>query len=444
MLRTWPWFLLLFYGLVSALVAIPQGALAQDLRPESLYEEDSLSDKDGFCVEGEQEEVQEGVEGNAQVEEGQEEGSQVKVVYGPKGIQLTTPDGRFLTQIQWRLQARYSFPFDSEPRSVSQFDAQDSSTFKIRRARIKVGGHAYQPWLKYDIEYDFPGNRLLDFRLTIDKYEWLQLRVGQWKSNYNRERVDSSGNQQFVERSIVNRAFTIDRQQGVMLFGHLMPGKPADSWYYAGVFTGTGRGASANDDGRMMWMGRFQWNFLRRDLKFSQSDLDYHEEPTGSIAFAALTNRSRFTRFSSSGGGQLDGFEEGDPGQYSVKQLLEEIAFKYRGFSFQHEYHWKQIEDTVNGTTTKLVGSYAQAGYFFHYLIPSVPKQLELGFRYAFVDPNVSLPNDRRQEYTGVLNWFFKEHRNKLTFDVSGLTLAQAGGSDLADLRVRLQWDVSF
>jgi phosphate-selective porin len=42
-------------------------------------------------------------------------------------------------------------------------------------------------------------------RIDVQPYEWFGFRVGQWKINFNRERVDSSGRQQFVERSAANR-----------------------------------------------------------------------------------------------------------------------------------------------------------------------------------------------------------------------------------------------
>ncbi len=138
----------------------------------------------------------------------------------------------------------------------------------------------------------------------LEKYRFAQLRLGQWKINYNRERVDSSGQQQFVERSIVNGPFTIDRQVGTMLYGHLFPGTMADGWYYAGVYTGSGRG-ERNDDENMMYHARAQWNFFGRDLKFSQSDVEYHERPAGSIAWAGATNIGKCTRWSSSGCGTL-------------------------------------------------------------------------------------------------------------------------------------------
>ena len=330
-------------------------------------------------------------EGTAQEDEKAKEEPPIRVSYGSKGLKIATRDGRFETNIQWRAQLRYSYPFDADPDEPDEFDALESSTFEISRARFKVGGHAFGSWIKYYTEFDLRNSRLLTLRMTLAKHPWLQLRVGQFKAPYNRERVDSSGKQQFVERSIVNRVFTVDRQQGASLFGHLLPGTLGDSWYFTGVFTGTGRGGGTNEGGSMMWVGRYQWNFLGRDLPFSQTDVEHHEEPAGSLALAAATHRSSFTRFSSSGGGQLLGFESGAPGQYTIRQMMEEAAFKYRGFSLQHEYHWKRIDDKVNGTRSNLRGTYIQMGYFPQGLIRVLPKPLEAIFRLAdFANANVT------------------------------------------------------
>jgi len=413
--------------------------------------------------------------------------SDVKVGWSKKGFTLEREDGLFKTAIQWRFQGRYSYPERVDGDSTGDFTDGNQSTFELRRVRLKVGGHAYKPWIKYYLEVNWQSTSnsgsssgstsLLTWRFTLDKYKWAQLRLGQWKVNYNRERVDSSGKQQFIERSIVNTVFTLDRQTGVMLMGHLAPGTFADSWYHLGVFTGSGRGED-NDDDNMMWLGRFQWNFFGRDLKSSQSDVKYHENPTASIAFAAYTNIGKCTRWSSNGCGTLQpGFTTslGLPftsastainGQFRTDGMVEEFAFKWRGLSIQHEYHWKQIKDAgrpaVTGTTmlpatsftpaiaavaqskTNLMGSYAQIGYFPHYLIPAIPKPLEVAFRYAFVDPNVGAKHDRLEEFTTAVNWFFAGHRNKITMDVTHFGLAQPTGKDLTEQRVRLQWDVSF
>ncbi|MBI3297282.1 MAG: porin [Elusimicrobia bacterium] len=372
-----------------------------------------------------------------------ENGAPLKVSYVKKKGLTFADDERFKAVLNWRLQMRYSFSHDEDPRTAPQFGQGNDNSFRLRRARIKLEGYVYEPALIYKFEYDWPTATLLDFRFSYEKHKALSVRAGQWKIDFNRERVDSSGSQQFAERSIVNREFTVDRQDGVAIFGRLFDGTLADSRYTAGVFTGNGINA-VNDDAEPLYLGRYQWNFLGRDLPFSQSDVEHHEKPAGSLAFAAATNQSRSTRFSSGGGGNLDGFAAGTDGQYAIKQWMEETAFKYRGFSLQHEYHWKQIRNNTGGALRRMRGAYVQAGAFPHYLVAAVPKQLETALRYAFVDPNVAAANDIRQEYTAALNWFIEGHWNKVTLDATHFNLARAGAPTLREERVRLQWDISF
>jgi len=208
---------------------------------------------------------------------------------------------------------------------------------KVNRARLKVGGHGHRPWLKLYWEYELAASNLLDFRFMFEKWKQFKVKVGQWKVHYNRERVISSGKQQMVERSLINRSFTIDRQQGVSLYGHLKGAGAANFNYWAAVLTGTGRGARENDDEHLMYMLRGQWNFMGEELKFWGSDLEYHEKVSALLALAAVTNRSPYTRFSQAGGGQLPGFGEGVSGQYRVNQWQAETAFKYRGWAWQQE-----------------------------------------------------------------------------------------------------------
>ena len=56
-----------------------------------------------------------------------------------------------------RFQLRYSYPQEGDSLNAANqrtLDDKDVSSFRIRRARLKMGGHAFQPWLKYYFEYD--------------------------------------------------------------------------------------------------------------------------------------------------------------------------------------------------------------------------------------------------------------------------------------------------
>ena len=369
----------------------------------------------------------------------------VKISYQYKGFTLQTADKRFEFQIQSRLQFRFSTPGDQDPQTFDDFREGKKRVLKINRARLKVGGHAFYPWLKYYWEYELSAGNLLDFKIMFEKWKAFSIKIGQWKTDFNRERVISSGEQQMIERSIINKPFTLDRQQGIAVYGRLKGKGPADFNYWFSALTGSGRGASTNDDKNLMYVGRVQWNFLGEELQMSGSDIDHTKKPAGLIALAGVTNRSPYTRFSQAGGGYLDGFTGGAPGQYRVNQLLIETAFKYKGFSWQHESHWKKIDDKINQAQTDLRGSYFQAGYFFHDVLGLIPRHLETAFRFANYRPNMDQPDNTQKEYSMAFNFFMNEHHNKLSSEFTWFSFQDtmldmnAGG-----LRFRLQWDISL
>lgn len=383
------------------------------------------------------------------------------VSYGKNGFEFRTENDKFSLAIQNRIQARYAEPFDADPRTLDDLN-RDQRSFMIRRARTKLTGHAYAPWLKYYLQYDWSQPVLRDLNLTIDKYPWAQLRVGRGKVTYNNERVTSSANQQFINRSIVNDVFTVDRQQGLELRGRLFPETWHDLTYYAGVYTGLGVGERTNDDDNLMYSGRLQWNVMGGEMKFSQSDLDFMEQPALNISFAANTNQSKCTAFETDSRScrrlvdpgvpnryrdpALSGAAGAQNGQYKIDQLMEEVNFKWKGFSLLHELHYKRIRDTLNNDEeTKLLGGFIQAGYFPNGWIDSIPRNFELAGRYAIVDMDTDRSNDRQTELSAVINYFLEGHFNKLSLQISRLTVEDPViVRKEAENRIWAQWDFTF
>ena len=360
-----------------------------------------------------------------------------------KGFEFHFDKDSYMFYIDFRGQFRAAYPAYNFPTSEDDF-SDDDMNIGISRARIKFGGYVGNPAYNFYLEQDVRGGNLLDFRAQIEKYSFLKFRVGQWKARYSRERIISSGKQTGLERSLINRVFTIDRQQGVGLYGNLDGGGAANFNYWAEVLTGSGRGGAIGDDDNLMYMLRLQWNPNGKELGFSGSDLKFHEKFVSSVSVAAVTNTSPYTRFSTSGGGQLYGYEAGVDGQYKVDQFMFGTAFKYRGLSWQQELHYKNIDDNVNLEETLLMGNYFQVGYFFHYLFEKFPKPLEVFARQAFYDPNTDISGNNNYEYSFGLNWFFKGHKNKLTVDYSYLDYNQFDIEDNTEHMVRIQWDVSI
>lgn len=369
-----------------------------------------------------------------------------RINHGSNGFEFTSPDEKFQLQVAGRLQFRFATPNDQDPITYDDFDTELKNTFKVNRARLKIGGHAYQPWLKYYFEYELGASQLLDFRVMVEKWPWLNFKVGQWKMEYSRERSISSGEQQMMERSIINRPFTLDRQQGLTVYGHLDGPGVADFNYNLAVLTGSGRETSSNDDKNLMYSGRLQWNILGGGVEMSGSDLSFQEKPTASLAWAGATNISQYTRFSSNGGGVLKGYEEGEAGQFKVDQWLLETAFQYRSFSWHTEFHNKHIYDRINLTRDTMVGGFMQGGYILNRQKSAEGHPLiEVAGRYANYRPNLDLLMNSEEEFSLAVNCFFKEHLNKLTADVTFFEFDQESiNREASGWRFRVQYDFSF
>jgi phosphate-selective porin OprO/OprP len=374
-------------------------------------------------------------------EESTEELPASKFSYGKQGWQFDDGTGNNFLWFGVRAQTRWS---------DTKFDAQElpgepntsSSELAVNRGRLKLGGHLIRPAFAVYTEYDLVDSRLLDLRATYKFADSLSIRIGQWKSEFNRERIDSSGKQQFVERSVVTPWFTIDRQQAIMASGRFAKGSHIDTSYWFGWLSGAGRGGDTSK-AEGLWLARAQWNFDGRVLGFSQSAISRPDKPTGSVAVAAVSGRSGFTEFSSAGGGQMPGFSNGESDQYRIQQFMFETSYKHGGFSWQQEMHWKTVDDTLGGETRDLIGGYAQAGMFFSEVFESFPEPMEMAIRFAIVDPNRALSNYSEKEFTLASNWFFNGHRNKLTLDLSRV-IRREGSEPGGTSRIRLQWDWSF
>ncbi len=326
--------------------------------------------------------------------------------------------------------------------SSTELDTDESSltdeSLKVNRARIKGGGTVAAPWLAAYGEYDLVGSQWLDYRATVTVAGWLDIRVGQWKSEFSRERINSSGKQQLVERSISNYWFTLDRQRGLSTSARFGEGTRMDSRVWVQALSGLGLNRATERNNGLLML-RWQWNPDGQELPFSGSDLARRAERVRSLALAYVSGDSRCTRFSSDGCGQLPGFSDGD---YDLEQLMLETAVQHRGLSWEQELHYKRIRDERTGEVTRLLGGYAQLGSFLNEWWPAVPAPLELAARLAIVDPDTDRSGDTNRELTLAANWFFSGHRNKVSLDLSWLEDDDILQGD--QTRLRLQWELSL
>jgi phosphate-selective porin OprO and OprP len=295
-----------------------------------------------------------------------------------KGFGLVTKDSTFSLNFQFRMQNRATYVSKSE----SDFDPE-SFEFRVRRLRFKFEGFVYNPKLTYyiqlsvsrgDMDWRVTDNSLInsspnivrDAVIYYSPSKQVRFGFGQTKLPGNRQRVVSSGDQQFVDRSIVNATFNIDRDFGFFA-------------QYTGNYLNL-RGALTSGEGRnalperaspsnkgLAYTGRVE---LLPFGKFTGTN-DYIEgdlerEPTPKVSIAATYS---FNDQAVRVAGQL-GNDLYRP--RSIRNFEADILFKYNGWAFYNEYMQRDANNpvTVNdaGRTRHIFvgdGYLSQLSYLF-------------------------------------------------------------------------------
>ena len=377
-----------------------------------------------------------------------------------KGLKLTGKDSTFYIKFGFRFQNLHTSEWTLENDEFSSATDYEGA-FLIRRSRFKFDGWAFSPKLKYKFEVglsnrDHSGGHSAQFRntanLILDAYAaynfyenfWIQF--GQTKLPGNRERVISSGNLQFVDRSRLNSRFNIDRDMGFQLKHH----------FNFGNFILREIVAFSQGEGRNITEGHFggfEYTFRAELLPFGefQSKGDYvgsaikkEEKLKASLGLTYDINKNAVRER-----GNLGDFIINSQGKYVGKDLntfFADMMIKYQGFSFMGEYAMKKTADgdpqvneilpndaVVNiGTFYTGTGLNLQLAYMF-------PKNYELAVRYTDINPDEGVSNNETH-YTLGLSKFIVGHKLKLQTDAS---LIQLEGKD-DNIQWRLQMDVHF
>lgn len=288
------------------------------------------------------------------------------------GAFIKTKDERFSLKLNTAVQPFFEYE-DLE-------DKSDVRTFRLRRARLYVSGNAFYPWLKYSTQITLEGGSvaLRDYTLSSDYFKELQPTIGQFKVPFDREFLTSGFSLQLIERSIASEEFSLQRDIGIQLSGKVFKDLLG---YRAGIFNSSGANQN-NQDKDFMYVGRLTFMPLG-PVPYSQAALKPMATPRLAIGV---------------GTAYLPGLEPGErktlagrlgninvlPVESDVTQVTADLAFLYRGFSFEGGYHFRNIDPKVKTKykSTDANGFFIQAGYFI------IPEHLEFAARYSFVDPD--------------------------------------------------------
>lgn len=362
--------------------------------------------------------------------------------YGPNGLTLETPGSGFSAVVGLRNQIRFTTPFTVVPTEPGRIPMLRTDDFRVNRSRLRINGHLFSPTVRYQFQADFVEERVRDLSITWDLRDWLRVRGGRWKAVVNRERTESSSAQQLVDRSILDRWFTLGRQQGVEVSGRVATATPWVGTYFAGAFRGVdARGGAALP----VWVGRYEWTYKGRSLPAWQGDPAVTPDLRVAVGATAARTESAYAFYAGSGvGASLSVLPPGPSDRFRTRQYAGDVSVRWRGASFQAEAHRKAVRRTVSGDDRTLLGAYVQGGVLASTLWGRLPRRLEFAARTAVIDPDHAVGRDHHEERVGGINWYANGHRHKVTADVSQLRFTTPTGVQSTDVRTRLQWDVTF
>ncbi|MBE7639966.1 porin [Salegentibacter sp. BLCTC] len=309
----------------------------------------------------------------------------------------------------------------------------ESSNFLIRRARLKFNGFAYSPKLEYKIELglsnrDISGaskftsdapRYVLDAVLKWNFYENFVLWAGQAKLPGNRERVVSSGNLQFVDRSLLNGQFNIDRDLGLQLHHKIDLGNQIVIKEAFALSQGEGRNVVTGNLGGYQYTGRLEVLPFGEFKDYSEASLERYETPKLAMGVTYDYNNKAVKTRSNMGEYM---FTENGLHRTNITTFFADFMFKYKAISVLGEFAHRDADNPIaieeDGTPT---GAVVNVGNSFNlqggYLLDN---NIEFVGRFTNVHETIAgarFPN--LNQYTLGVSKYISKHKLKVQTDIS-------------------------
>jgi len=343
-----------------------------------------------------------------------------------KGVGFVTSDSVFSLNFQFRMQNRAMY--------ISKSDtdlAPEAFEFRVRRLRMKFTGFVYNPKLTYYIQLGFsrgdmdwrgPENNninnspniIRDAVIYYTPTPRLQLGFGQTKIPGNRQRVISSGDQQFFDRSIVNSRFTLDRDFG--FFGHYTTPYVI---FRGSLTSGEGRNSELSNNG-LAYTGRVEFlpfGHFTGENDYQDGDLEREEKLKVSLA-ATYSQNDRALRTQGQLGNDL--YES-----RTMEAVEFDLLAKYKGWAWYSEFMNRGTSNpiTVNQNNNSLISVVYEGQGYMSQLSYLFKNNFEIAGRYATSRPssklydNSEVPalNEKQVEnYELGVTRYFNGHRLKV------------------------------
>ena len=325
-----------------------------------------------------------------------------------------------MLNIRFRMQNRLALISKSE----SDLDIATVEA-RTRRLRLRFDGFIYTPKLTYiiqlaftraDMDFDDTGfpNIIRDAMIIYSVNSHFSFGIGQTKLPGNRQRVTSSGDLQFADRSIVNSTFNVDRDFGVQVYYN----NTVQNWYYVlrgAISSGDGRNIVSSDRG-LAYTGRIEllpFGPFTNGGDYFEGDLARESTPKISAGFTYSSNQNAIRT-----GGQL-GKSLYQP--CDIYTSMADFLIKYNGWALATEYLHRS---SPNPITVNELGDirYVYVGHGFNtqgsYLFKN---NYEIAVRFSEVHPDseIVVHETRTRQYTVGASKYIRGHRLKLQTDLT-------------------------
>jgi len=339
-----------------------------------------------------------------------------------KGFYIRSSDETFLLKVNGFIHVRWTGQNRQTENSRRQGRQRqdDINGFEIEDLRLILTGHIHSPKLTYEITTTADTDQDHEWRtwrayVTYAFAEEVKVSVGLFKIPFGRQEHAGKAAQQFVDRSLANEVFNLDRAMIAMLhgtfarrLGYAMAisngfACPRDSpsreqldtnFAYTARLVGHILGRPITTESDLVWSKDPQ---LEVGLSFGYSDDNGDRNPSASYSIPDRIRRGR----------GIGGNAMADLTGTDLYQFGADAAFRYRGLSVTGEYWlrtidgdsefspWEQL--TGRADPSHQQGGYVQAGYFI------VPKKVEVAARLGGVWDN---NGDDVWEYAFGVNYF--------------------------------------
>ncbi len=336
------------------------------------------------------------------------------------GFAVGTADDTFGLRIGGRVQVRYAY--ERRP------DAEDLSSFFIRRLRVDVRGYVHDPALTFRIMPELAREATLrDGWFNYAHTPRLQVRAGQMPVPFQGQRAISGMRQHFVERGLPSGAFGFPNGYdiGVMLHGRNEQDRTA---YGFGIYDGAGRNVKDSHSRGNMVSTRVALAPLGR-LPYEESDYAFSEAPQLAIGFgaqAAWLNEVRAWDLGRSG--------EEDPRAHWAA-VTADARLAWRGLSLVTEGYLREVAPRADD-----VDRYDGWAWMVSIGCFLVPQRVEAVARYAQLRHDRSDTDTAESDWGAGVNLYLRGHRWKLRFNYLHHDQARTGRTEQFIIENHLQF----